>query len=138
MYMDKAQLEKDLDELVKTSLMYGKVRNLEMKIQVKKTADGAGICFSDNGVGNWRNKSSCVTGKPGRGLETKKSGACRLPECQYINGLKKVLCKTSQYGNQIAEDYENTGFLRSVFIVCGKKNGQPGTFRAAVNFSDTL
>ena len=35
-YMDKAQLEKDLDELVKTSLMYGKVRNLEMKIQVKK------------------------------------------------------------------------------------------------------
>ena len=34
--MDKAQLEKDLDELVKTSLMYGKVRNLEMKIQVKK------------------------------------------------------------------------------------------------------
>ena len=38
-YMDKAQLEKDLDELVKTSLMYGKVRNLEMKIQVKKTAD---------------------------------------------------------------------------------------------------
>ena len=71
-YMDKAQLEKDLDELVKTSLMYGKVRNLEMKIQVKKTADGAGICFSDNGVGNWRNKSICVTGKPGRGLETKK------------------------------------------------------------------
>ena len=71
-YMDKAQLEKDLDELVKTSLMYGKVRNLEMKIQVKKTADGAEICFSDNGVGNWRNKSSCVTGKPGRGLETKK------------------------------------------------------------------
>ena len=67
-YMDKAQLEKDLDELVKTSLMYGKVRNLEMKIQVKKTADGAGICFSDNGVGNWRNKSICVTGKPGRGL----------------------------------------------------------------------
>ena len=61
-----------LDELVKTSLMYGKVRNLEMKIQVKKTADGAGICFSDNGVGNWRNKSICVTGKPGRGLETKK------------------------------------------------------------------
>ena len=44
----------------------------EMKIQVKKTADGAGICFSDNGVGNWRNKSICVTGKPGRGLETKK------------------------------------------------------------------
>ena len=36
-YMDKAQLEKDLDELVKTSLMYGKVRNLEMKIQVKCT-----------------------------------------------------------------------------------------------------
>ncbi|WP_302672196.1 hypothetical protein [uncultured Clostridium sp.] len=48
-----------------------------------------------------------------------------MPECQYINGLKKVLCKTSQYGNQIAEDYENTGFLRSVFIVCGKKNGNP-------------
>ena len=45
MYMDKAQLEKDLDELVKTSLMYGKVRNLEMKIQVKKTADGAGNLF---------------------------------------------------------------------------------------------
>lgn len=35
-YMDKAQLEKDLDELVKTSLMYGKVRNLEMKIQGEK------------------------------------------------------------------------------------------------------
>ena len=34
-YMDKAQLEKDLDELVKTSLMYGKVRNLEMKNQVR-------------------------------------------------------------------------------------------------------
>ena len=42
-YTDKAQLEKDLDELIKTSLMYGKVRNLEMKIQVKKTADGAEI-----------------------------------------------------------------------------------------------
>ena len=72
MYTDKAQLEKDLDELIKTSLMYGKVRNLEMKIQVKKTADGAEICFSDNGAGNWRNKIICVTGKPGRGLETKK------------------------------------------------------------------
>ena len=60
-YMDKAQLEKDLDELVKTSLMYGKVRNLEMKIQVKKTADGAGICFSDNGVGNWRNIQAYLT-----------------------------------------------------------------------------
>ena len=71
-YMDKAQLEKDLDELVKTSLMYGKVRNLEMKIQVKKTADGAEICFSDNGAGNWRNKSICVKEKPGRDLETKK------------------------------------------------------------------
>ena len=118
-YMDKAQLEKDLDELVKTSLMYGKVRNLEMKIQVKKTADGAGICFSDNGVGNWRNKSICVTGKPGR-------------------GLKKVFCKTSQYGNQIAEDYENTGFLRSVFIVCSIKKRQPGNSRAAVNFSNML
>ena len=99
-YMDKAQLEKDLDELVKTSLMYGKVRNLEMKIQVKKTADGAGICFSDNGVGNWRNKSICVTGKPGRGLKQRKSGACRL-QCQFINGLKKVLCKTSQYGSYL-------------------------------------
>ena len=65
-------MEKDLDELVKTSLMYGKVRNLEMKIQVKKTADGAEICFSDNGAGNWRNKIICVTGKPSRGLETKK------------------------------------------------------------------
>ena len=71
-YTDKAQLEKDLDELIKTSLMYGKVRNLEMKIQVKKTADGAEICFSDNGAGNWRNKIICVTGKPGRGLETKE------------------------------------------------------------------
>ena len=71
-YTDKAQLEKDLDELIKTSLMYGKVRNLEMKIQVKKTADGAEICFSDNGAGNWRNKIICVTGKPSRGLETKK------------------------------------------------------------------
>lgn len=72
-YMDKAQLEKDLDELVKTSLMSGKVQNLEMKIQVKKTADGAEICFSDNGAGNWRNKSICVTGKSGRSLEMKKN-----------------------------------------------------------------
>ena len=72
-YMDKAQMEKDLDELVKTSLMYGKVQNLVMKIQVKKTADGAEICFSDNGAGNWRNKSICVTGKPGRSLEVKKN-----------------------------------------------------------------
>ena len=33
----------------------------------------------DNGAGNWRNKSICVTGKPGRGLETKmKSGACQV------------------------------------------------------------
>ena len=72
-YMDKAQMEKDLDELVKTSLMYGKVQNLVMKIQVKKTADGAEICFSDNGAGNWRNKSICVTAKPGRSLEVKKN-----------------------------------------------------------------
>ena len=36
------------------------------------TADGAEICFSDNGAGNWRNKIICVTGKPSRGLETKK------------------------------------------------------------------
>ena len=90
MYMDKAQLEKDLDELVKTSLMYGKVRNLEMKIQVKKTADGAGICFSDNGVGNWRNKSICVTGsKPGRGTSV-------------INGLKKVQESYLIWGVQVA------------------------------------
>ena len=72
-YMDKAQLEKDLDELVKTSLMFGKVQNLEMKIQVKKTADGAEICFSDNGAGNWRNERICVTGKAGRSLEVKKN-----------------------------------------------------------------
>ena len=53
-YMDKAQLEKDLDELVKTSLMYGKVRNLEMKIQVRKVAGGAEISYMDNGAGSWR------------------------------------------------------------------------------------
>ena len=34
----------------------------------------------------------------------RKSGACRLPECQYINGLKKVLCKTSQYGSYLIFD----------------------------------
>ena len=72
-YMDKAQLEKDLDDFVKTSLMYGKVQKLAMKIQVKKTADGAEICFSDNGAGNWRNERICVTGKSGRSLEMKKN-----------------------------------------------------------------
>ncbi|WP_416385821.1 DUF6783 domain-containing protein [Blautia faecis] len=39
---------------------------------------------------------------------------------------------------QIAEDYGNTGSLRSVFIVCSIKKRQPGNSRAAVNFSDTL
>jgi C4-dicarboxylate-specific signal transduction histidine kinase len=72
-YMDKAQLEKDLDDFVKTSLMYGKVQKLVMEIQVKKTADGAEICFSDNGAGNWRNEKICVMGKPGRSLEMKKN-----------------------------------------------------------------
>ena len=65
--------EKDLDDFVKTSLMYGKVQKLVMKIQVKKTADGAEICFSDNGAGNWRNEKICVMGKPGRSLEMKKN-----------------------------------------------------------------
>ena len=33
--------------------------------------------------------------------------------------------KIWEYVNQFAEYYENSVFLRSVFIVCGKKNGSP-------------
>ena len=72
-YMDKAQMEKKLDELIKNSLAHGMVMNLEMKIQVKKTSDGAEICYSDNGAGTWRNRSISVAGKPGRSAETKRS-----------------------------------------------------------------
>ena len=72
-YMDKAQLEKDLDELVKTSLMYGKVRNLEMKIQVKKKSDGAELCYSDNGSGNWRDRNIFVSGRSGRSVDIKRN-----------------------------------------------------------------
>ena len=83
-----------------------------MKIQVKKTADGAGICFSDNGVGNWRNKSICVLAEA---WKQRKSGACRLPECQYINGLKKVLCKTSQYGSYLIFDRACLKIIPAIF-----------------------
>ena len=71
-YMDKAQLEKDLDELVKTSLMYGKVRNLEMKIQVRKVAGGAEISYMDNGAGSWRCGRIYAPEKAGRAASPEK------------------------------------------------------------------
>lgn len=77
-YMDKTQMERELDELVKNSLTYGKVQNLEMRLQVKKIADGAQICYSDNGAGDWRNKNICVAGKPGRSLEMKKNWGVQI------------------------------------------------------------
>ena len=56
-----AQLENELDKLIKNSLENGSVFPLEMKIKVEKTAEGAKICYSDNGAGIWRNKSFFVT-----------------------------------------------------------------------------
>ena len=58
-----AQLENELDKLIKNSLENGSVFPLEMKIKVEKTAEGAKICYSDNGAGIWRNKSFLLRGQ---------------------------------------------------------------------------
>ena len=77
-YMDQAQVERELDELVKNSLAYGNVMNLEMNIQVKKTADGAEICYSDNGAGSWRNKSIFVAGVSGRSAAARRNWGVQM------------------------------------------------------------
>ena len=59
--VNTTQLENELDKLIKNSLENGSVFPLEMKIKVEKTAEGAKICYSDNGAGIWRNKSFFVT-----------------------------------------------------------------------------
>ena len=76
--VDKAQLERELDELVKTSLTHGSVKNLEMKIQVKKKSDGAELCYSDNGAGNWRDRNIFVSGKVGRSVDIKRSWGVQI------------------------------------------------------------
>ena len=59
-YIDKKELEGELDELIRNSLEHGQVLPLKMQIQVRKTKDGAEICYLDNGTGNWRNKKIAV------------------------------------------------------------------------------
>ena len=77
-YMDKAQMERELDKLVKNSLAHGGVMNLEMKLQVKKTSDGAEICYSDNGAGSWRDRSIFVAGEAGRSAAEKRSWGVQM------------------------------------------------------------
>lgn len=77
-YMDKKELEEELDELIRNSLEHGQVLPLKMQIQVRKTADGAEICYLDNGAGSWRNKRIAVAGKTGRSMEEKKNWGVQI------------------------------------------------------------
>ena len=61
-----------MDELIRNSLEHGQVFPLKMQIRVRKTKDGAEICYLDNGTGNWRNKKIAVVGRTGRSMAEKK------------------------------------------------------------------
>ncbi len=76
--VNRAKLERELDELVKNSLAHGSVKNLIMQIQVKKKADGAELCYSDNGAGSWRERNIFVSGTPDRGVDKKKSWGVQM------------------------------------------------------------
>lgn len=52
--IDRRELEKELDHMIKISLQFSQVLPLEMRIQVRKVADGAEISYMDNGAGSWR------------------------------------------------------------------------------------
>ena len=77
-YIDKKELEGELDELIRNSLEHGQVLPLKMQIQVRKTKDGAEICYLDNGTGNWRNKKIAVVGRTGRSMAEKKSWGIQI------------------------------------------------------------
>ena len=52
--IDRRELEEELDDMIKISLQFSQVLPLEMRIQVRKVADGAEISYMDNGAGSWR------------------------------------------------------------------------------------
>ena len=77
-YIDKKELEGKMDELIRNSLEHGQVFPLKMQIRVRKTKDGAEICYLDNGAGNWRNKKIAVVGRTGRSMAEKKSWGIQI------------------------------------------------------------
>ena len=77
-YIDKKELEGKMDELIRNSLEHGQVFPLKMQIRVRKTKDGAEICYLDNGTGNWRNKKIAVVGRTGRSMAEKKSWGIQI------------------------------------------------------------
>lgn len=76
--IDEKQLEKELDEMVKCGLENGKANPLKMLIQVRKNSDGVEISYSDNGAGNWRNRSLQVSDHICKGSETKKEWGMQI------------------------------------------------------------
>lgn len=77
-HIDKKELEGKMDELIRNSLEHGQVFPLKMQIRVRKTKDGAEICYLDNGAGNWRNKKIAVVGRTGRSMAEKKSWGIQI------------------------------------------------------------
>ena len=77
-YMDPKKLEEELDGLIRNSLEHGQVFPLKILIQVRKTPDGAEICYLDNGAGTWRNKKIAVVGMTGRNMEEKKNWGVQI------------------------------------------------------------
>ena len=69
-----------MDELIRNSLEHGQVFPLKMQIRVRKTKDGAEICYLDNGTGNWRNKRLQLSEELAEVWQRKRAGGYRLPE----------------------------------------------------------
>lgn len=71
-WVDKIQLERELDALVRSSLESAKALPLQMKITVKNVMGEVQIGYEDNGAGTWRNRQIVFAGKPGKAVEKQR------------------------------------------------------------------
>lgn len=71
-WVDKIQLERELDVFVKGSLESAKVFPLQMKITVKNIMGEVHIGYEDNGAGTWRNRQIVLADKPGKAVEKQR------------------------------------------------------------------
>ena len=71
-WVDKIQLEQELDALVRGSLESAKVFPLQMKITVKKVVGGVSVGYEDNGAGTWRNRQIVLSGKTEKNVEKQR------------------------------------------------------------------
>ena len=71
-WVDKIQLERELDALVRSSLESAKALPLQMKITVKNVMGEVQIGYEDNGAGTWRNRQIVLADESGKAVEKQR------------------------------------------------------------------